>query len=118
MGRYAQCRLRGGHVGMESGLPAGPEDGQWSLVPSAPSAYAVWDVGAIAGFGFFVSRWRSPEVSMVWVPSAEDPQILDTDNQQLSPLVFVAGHPLQAEVAFADAAGNAVSQWSAYKQIT
>lgn len=118
MGRYAQSKLRGGHVGNQVGLPAGPLNGDWHIIPDAPDAEAEWLTLPYGGWGYWRSRWRSPESSMTWQDSGDPVQAIAIGNQQYSPQSYVPGHPLQAEVAFCDAAGIVLSQWSAFQQIS
>ena len=118
MGRYAQQRKRGGHLGDEPGLPAGPATELWGFVEIDGTVSAKWTDDGNQPFDFWRSRWRVPAVSMLWTFSADDAQPTQFGTEQASPFPAVPAQLQQCEVMFCDVAGNPQSQWSAFQEFT
>jgi hypothetical protein len=117
MGRYAQQRKRGGHVGTEAGLPPGPGNGLFALGSSSGQSFVSWIVDDEFPFSWWRSRWRVPALSMLWTLSGDDVQVTATDSNQYSPFAAVAGQQQDCEIIYCDVAGNPRSQWSAFKSV-
>jgi len=118
MGRYAQQRKRGGHVGSEPGLPAGPANGDWQLINDSGVIEASWLSVDPAAFGYFRSRWRRPALSMLWTLGDDVPTPAVVGQETGSPFDVVGGQQQDCEVMFCDVDGNPQSQWSAYHSMT
>lgn len=117
MGRFAQQRKRGGHVGVDAGLPAGPTEDLWILQAAGSICWALWLSGYTGSFGFVNSRWRVPSISMVWTESLDGPVATDSEQLLYSPFVYAPGTQQDCELRYQDEAGNPLSQWSAWKSI-
>jgi hypothetical protein len=117
MGRYAQQRKRGGHVGEAPGLPAGPVNSSWTVEEGDTNPQVRWISPDPSPFDFFRSRWRRPALSMLWTLSGDDAQPTAEDITQSSPFAKVALQQQDCEVIYCDVAGNPLSQWSAYQSI-
>jgi len=115
MGRYAQAMKRGGHVGADAGLPAGPILEAFEIREDPPDVVVVWVEEEQYGFDFWRSRWRQPNFSLLWTLTSDPSEPTTTDAQQICPLLRREQEPYEAEIAFCDVAGNLLSQWSAYQ---
>jgi hypothetical protein len=114
MGRYAQQRKRGGHVGQDGGLPPGPSLDLFSVEIDGPVINLSFTSEDPAPFDFWRSRWRRPALSMLWTFAADDPQPTETNASQESPFGPVGGQQQDYEVAYCGVGGNLLSQWSAF----
>lgn len=115
MGRFAQQHKRGGHVGPDPGLPAGPTADQFYLEADAGVLYANW-IGDGPGLpGYFRSRWRRPAISDFWMLGTPVSTVCLDGQQQVSPFPAVSGQQQDCELIFCDALGNVKSQWSAFQ---
>lgn len=117
MGRWAQQRKRGGHLGEESGLPAGPSIDWLSMDQGDEPCYLIWTTSEIAPFDFWRSRWRDITVTPLWTLSTDAAQLTVEDAQQACPFAKVLGHIFQWEAAYCLADGTLKSQWSAFNQV-
>src|ERR1035437_1309439 len=117
MGRWAQQRKRGGHVGAAAGLPAGPDFAYWTLVKAGASVYVQWVTNGPVGQDFWISRWRVPSVSMLWTPTGDEVATTLAGGFQTSPFAAVVGVQQDCETAFADGDGNPISGWTGYQSI-
>jgi len=117
MGRYAQQKKRGGHLGGDAVLPPGPVNGKWSVQNEAGLVWAYWIDDGPAAPGYWRSRWRIPSLSMSWTlgtPAATD--CMDGE-EQASPFPGVHLQQQDVESIYCDAGGNPKSQWSGYQSI-
>ena len=115
MGRFAQSRKRGSSLAEEPGLPPGPTAEQWILHVDSITAEARWNTDGGTPYDYWISRWRVPAVSMLWTLSEDEVQEVVLTALQNSPFEPVVGQQQQAEVAYTDAEGNVLTQWSAFK---
>lgn len=118
MGRWAQQRKRGGHLGAEPGLPAGPVFGSWEIQDLTLSLAVVWTDDAGHFYDFWRSRWRAPAVSMLWTLSSDAAAATATDEQQASPLSRFPGQQQDCELAYCTVDGTLLSGWSGYQSLT
>ena len=118
MGRWAQQRKRGGHVGDQPGLPAGPSLEFFEVQTAALEVFVVCDSDDEGSFLYWRSRWRIPSVTLLWTLSPDDTAVVTAGAQQESPFASVAGQQQDCEVIFTDIDGNPQSQWSGFKTIT
>jgi hypothetical protein len=118
MGRWAQQRKRGGHLGDQPGLPAGPSVDKWNVFTSAGLVKVAWSFGDPVPFDFWRSRWRRPSLSMLWTLNTEDAALTDLDEEQSSPWAAVGGQQQDCEIAYCDVAGTLLSGWSGFQSVT
>lgn len=114
MGRYAQQRKRGGHLGADGGLPVGPTVDKLSLAVYVGYGQVSWVGDGPDPYMHWRSRWRLPAVNMLWTLSASPIATTLDGDQQASPFAAVHGQQQDCEAIFTDGAGNPVSQWSPY----
>jgi hypothetical protein len=89
----------------------------FDVFADAPDAGVAYVGGDGHGFTWWKSRWRVPEVSLLWTESADPVQPVSDGAIQNTALVYVPGHPIQGEIVWCSGAGIALSQWSAFKQV-
>lgn len=117
MGRWAQQRKRGGHLGEQPGLPAGPSAGFFHLEYADSAVRAVCDSADEGIYTYWTSRWRVPALSTVWTNTTEDPAAVGVGESQPSMAAAVIAQQQDGETAFVDADGVRLTQWSAYHSI-
>jgi hypothetical protein len=117
MGRWAQQRKRGGHLGMDAGLPAGPLLNLWDgeVIEGVP--FVIWATDGVFPYSHWRSRWRVPAVSMLWTLSVDPVQDTVSTMSQQSPLEALPGQQQDVELIYCDAAGNPKSDWSGFASV-
>ena len=114
MGRWAQQRKRGGHVGGEAGLPAGPSLDLWAVDGVFDSPVVQWNNDGAFPFNFWRSRWRVPALTMLWTLALGDIPTTNGGETQSSPFDSIGGQEQDVELVYCDVAGNPLSDWSGY----
>lgn len=117
MGRYAQQRKRGGHLGLEAGLPPGPTLDDFLLEADGLAVQAHWAGPEDGPYDFWRARFRRPTISILWSDPSDDVAVTADDESLVSPYPKVIGQQQDCEIIFTDSIGNPLSQWSAYQSI-
>ena len=114
MGRYAQQRKRGGHLGNDAGLPAGPSMDFFHMGVIAGAMLCICDTDEGGEYEYFKSRFRAPGVYPEWDSAIDDPALILVSNLQTSAFSAEVGQQQDGECCFCDVAGNRLTQWSGY----
>ena len=118
MGRHAQQRKRGGHLGDAPGLPAGPTSDEWDFYTYETTLSVVWTGEPAGPFDFFRGRWRQPANSPLWTFGLEVSNPTTDQGTSTCPFLLESEVLYQAEIMFCDVDGHPLSQWSAYKEFS
>ena len=118
MGRYAQNRKRGGHLGEQPGLPAGPEIGVFEIDDEGDVLNCTFLPVDNPGYNWFVARWRVPALGGTWAASPDNPQQTLHGNTAASPFEPVSHQQQDCEIAYCDHLGAVLTQWSGYRTNT